>query len=105
MSKFNISDPDFTGTIELSFNNSTSRGYCSINIPTCKVYDIAVNPRRKGLGRELLSKSEEVLKKHGCTDVYLYSLPGTTEFYKKCGYKMDSDAALSPSIVKLKKEL
>jgi len=103
--KYITSDPDFRGTVEILLDDPNATGYCTINIPTCKIYDIVVHPRRQGFGSHLLSKSEETLKSYGCTDVHLYSLRASRGFYKKCGYEMEPDVELSASFIKFKKQL
>jgi GNAT superfamily N-acetyltransferase len=99
-------DSDFANITEVHLSHASgAKGTCSINTFSCRVYDIFVYPQRNGFGRQLLNKSEDILKEHGCKEVSLYSLPHAQGFYQKCGYTKDPEVAFSPSIVKFKKQL
>ena len=58
------------------------------------LYAVAVHPhhRNRGVGRDLVNHSEQVLAKLGCLKVNLQivaSNQATTEFYEKLGYQIE----------------
>ncbi|MBI1919288.1 GNAT family N-acetyltransferase [Candidatus Microgenomates bacterium] len=55
-----------------------------------RVYWLAIDPifQRKGIGRALLGKWEEIVKNLGVHAVHLYSAQHNINFYKKLGYKI-----------------
>ena len=42
--------------------------------------------RRKGIGTDCVRRICERLKKVGCENIYLTSVPGSEEFWKNCGF-------------------
>ena len=51
--------------------------------------DDSNHTQHKGLGKELMSKAEEIAKKNKCNKIVVISGIGVKEYYKKIGYKED----------------
>src|SRR3989344_570399 len=62
-------------------------GYISLSGNEIKKLFVLPKFHKKGIGRKLLNKIEDVAKKKNMKKLVLYSNYYTEDFYKKCGFK------------------